>query len=170
MTSTLMQIRADNTTGLEIFTQDASGICLHLMAKYAGSEAINSYGDVNLISRGTEGTIINGLCEATIIVTASNPNGTIGYTSGYKYVGSYCPSLVLAYNDNDMSIYMPYTILLHDGQRVKIRKCAGGNIYVRSHDSTFLHYAGGTESYHEMMNSDSNIYTWCALKGYWIVN
>ena len=108
-----------------------------------------------------------GLCEAMVIVTKE---GTIGYDIGYKFDGSYCPSLVLAYNPSDMSIYMPYTTSLHDGQRVKIRKCAGGNIYVRSHDSTFLHFFGETEAYHVMYNSDSNIYTWCASKGYWIVN
>ena len=165
---TLMHIRADGATGVNIYTQDGNGVCLHMNAQASGSLAIDSYGSAKIISRATEGTVINGLSDAVVVVTSG---GTIGTTSSYIYNSSFCPNYVLSFATGTIDMYMPYYTNVHDGQIIRVRKCYAGNIVMHANGSLFYRYADGstTENF-TMQNYDRCEFVYCASKGYWIVN
>jgi hypothetical protein len=165
---TLMHIRADGATGVNIYTQDSNGVCLHMNAQSSGSLAIDSYGSAKIISRATEGTVINGLSDAVVVVTSG---GTIGTTSSYIYNSSFCPNHVLSFATGTIDMYMPYYTNIYDGQIIKVRKCGSGNINMHSNGSVFYRYAdGSTTSSFTMLNYDHCTFMYCASKNYWIVN
>jgi hypothetical protein len=125
-TGALISVRADGDTGINVYTEDSTGIGISTMAQ-AGGTSIESYGTVYLISRSGEYTYINGRAQGVAMISRSC---TIGDSSCTALINGqmFKPSLVLCSGNNDYTINLPSSPVT--GEEYLIRKISAANIFV----------------------------------------
>lgn len=175
---TLMSIRADKKTGLYIYTDETTGICLEMTAQ-SGGTAVQSFGNNKFVSRGGETTLINGFAFLTATITSGGTIGTsivgtVKYISGNNSEsGTFPPNYILSRAQSDIDLTLPPTSYVADGFTLFIRKAGSGNITVKPNTSQTMVKQGDwndTVTSFRIIKGSLVVCVWSASLSRWYCN
>lgn len=130
--SKILDIRADNLTGMYIGVYGDNSTGLSITANGNSNGALDIHGSSYLITRQastSEGTWINGLSLCRVTITSGGDLG-FGSLGWYQNGGYYMPNLIVSKASSNISVYIPSD--MPDGAVLVFRAAGDGTINVRS--------------------------------------
>lgn len=152
-TESMLSVRNDNGNGISILTQSASATGLNITAQ-GGSHAIDSYGTVNMYSRGAEHTMINSL-----VLGAAQASENVGMSSCSQntsfdntgFTGQPVAVLFTRSTTNEITVTLPSSPKI--GQIAIVVQCTDKKVYINGNGKRFYHGSTYTAG---MANSNTN--------------
>ena len=150
----LMAVRADGVTGISIYTQDTTGICLSMIAQTGGT-AIESYGGCTFTARTGEFIDLVGNVRAGgLSVNTVRSSGTITLTNNNTWFTAI----------NTSSIYLPSSPTV--GKTIFI--CRGDHVAITVYGNGHSIYRGGSYISSQAINTDGQIWIFHYDGSYWM--
>ena len=152
-TESMLSVRNDNGNGISILTQAHGSTGLNITAQN-GAYAINSYGTINMYSRGSEHTMINSL-----VLGAAQASENVGMSSCSQntsfddtgFTGQPVAVLFTRSTTNEITVTLPSSPKI--GQIAIVVQCTDKKVYINGNGKRFYHGSTYTVG---MANSNTN--------------